>query len=207
MKCITGSAEEKIREAAKKIFMEKGFDGTTTRDIAKEAGVNSALMNYYFRSKEKLFASVFSDVLKMFFMGLIEIINKPIDLREKVSEMLDHDFNMCKKHSNVSNFIHQELHRDPDGFLQNIPLEKLFDHSLFDQQLKKEIAAGEIRAIETKHLILLMVGSVQFVFHSKVMSMHMWNMNEEQFFQFAEKHKGLAKEMILNYLFTPKPAA
>ena len=48
------STEEKILEAASEVFTEKGFAGTRTRDIAEKAGINLALLNYYFRSKEKL---------------------------------------------------------------------------------------------------------------------------------------------------------
>ena len=52
------STEEKILISASKVFTEKGFSGTRTRDIAEEAGINLALLNYYFRSKEKLFEQV-----------------------------------------------------------------------------------------------------------------------------------------------------
>ena len=46
------STEEKILISASKVFTEKGFSGTRTRDIAEEAGINLALLNYYFRSKK-----------------------------------------------------------------------------------------------------------------------------------------------------------
>lgn len=49
------TTEEKIIVAARKIFTQKGFSATRTREIAEEAGVNSALVNYYFRSKKNLF--------------------------------------------------------------------------------------------------------------------------------------------------------
>ena len=53
--CKTSSTEEKIKEAAKRVFLGKGFSGCTSREIAKEAGMNVALVNYYFRSKNQLF--------------------------------------------------------------------------------------------------------------------------------------------------------
>lgn len=46
-------------EAAERLFAEKGFDGTSVRDIAEEAGVNLAMISYYFGSKEKLMESLF----------------------------------------------------------------------------------------------------------------------------------------------------
>ncbi len=67
MMCSSLSTEERIKEAAKKVFLEKGYDGTITRNIAKEAGLNIALMNYHFRIKEKLFVQVYEYLLQLFF--------------------------------------------------------------------------------------------------------------------------------------------
>ena len=53
------STEQKIKNAARKVFTEKGYAATRTRDIAEAAGINLALLNYYFRSKQKLFEEVF----------------------------------------------------------------------------------------------------------------------------------------------------
>ena len=61
------STEEKIKEAAKKVFLKKGYAATRTRDIAEEAGINLALLNYYFRSKEKLFDLIMLEKLEKFF--------------------------------------------------------------------------------------------------------------------------------------------
>ena len=52
------TTEEKIIRAADKIFTQKGYAATRTREIAEEAGTNLALLNYYFGSKEKLFRNV-----------------------------------------------------------------------------------------------------------------------------------------------------
>ena len=64
-----GSTEQKIKEAARKLFTEKGFDAVKTRDIAEEAGLNLALLNYYFRSKEKLFEIIMLENLGHFSRG------------------------------------------------------------------------------------------------------------------------------------------
>ncbi len=69
-KAVDSSTEEKIKEAARVVFMKKGFAATRTRDIAEEAGINLALLNYYFRSKEKLFELVMFEKFQKFF-GII----------------------------------------------------------------------------------------------------------------------------------------
>ena len=61
------STEEKIKAAARKVFTQKGYSATRTRDIAEEAGLNLALLNYYFRSKEKLFELIMAEKMQQFF--------------------------------------------------------------------------------------------------------------------------------------------
>src|SRR5580698_2173482 len=69
------SAEERIKQAARKLFTEKGFDAVKTRDIAAEAGINLALLNYYFRSKEKLFDIVMLENFQQFVAQLIPVLS------------------------------------------------------------------------------------------------------------------------------------
>lgn len=204
MKClVTISAEEKIKEAAIKVFLEKGFDGTTTRDIAKEAGLNIALMNYYFRSKEKLFSSVFEEMLRLFFQGVVEIVNQPISLKEKLFKMIDHDFEMFKRTPGLSNFILNELHRNPERFLEATLIDKICNHSIFHDQLNEAIEKGQIRPMNFMHILLLLASNVQFIFHNKVMTTQIWKMTDDDFDKFAENHKEIVKQMIAGYLFDP----
>src|SRR5882762_8106904 len=57
-KSTTISTDARIKDAAHKVFLTKGFAAATVREVAKEAGVNVALVNYYFGSKKHLFGSV-----------------------------------------------------------------------------------------------------------------------------------------------------
>jgi AcrR family transcriptional regulator len=58
--------KEHILDVAEKVFSELGFDGASTRTISGEAGVNMAMLNYYFGSKEGLFLAVFNRKIKSF---------------------------------------------------------------------------------------------------------------------------------------------
>ena len=79
------TTEEKILLSASKVFTEKGFAGTRTRDIAEEAGINLALLNYYFRSKEKLFEQVMKVKMVLLFGQIVPILtNEKTNLEEKI---------------------------------------------------------------------------------------------------------------------------
>ncbi|PSR52179.1 TetR/AcrR family transcriptional regulator [Adhaeribacter arboris] len=198
--------EEKLKEAAKKVFLEKGFDGTTTRDIAQEAGMNVALLNYYFRSKEKLFSLVFNELFELNFRGMLQIMNQSIPLKDKITGLIDHDFQIFKSNPGLVTFLQNELHRNPDRFLCAITLEKERLTTIFDQQLQKAIAAGEVRSITIPHVLQLIAANVQFIFQSKVMSTRLWQMTDVEFDQFVENHQKIVKDMICNYLFIPQEA-
>ncbi len=196
------STEERIKEAAKVVFLEKGFDGTTTRDIAKEAGINSALMNYYFRSKEKLFQSIFDDVCTLMFKGMIGIFNQPISLRDKISALIDHEFQMMMTNPSMAIFIMNELHRNPERMCSTVNLAKQLPESMFRQQVDEELASGTIAPIDAHHIMTMIIANIQFLFVSKPMTMLTQGMDEEAFNAFATRHISYVKEMICDYLFS-----
>ncbi len=202
MKClINESTEERIKAAAAKIFMEKGFDGTTTRDIAKEAGLNSALMNYYFRSKEKLFAGVFDEMCELFFHGLTEILSQPLSFKEKILALIDHDFKIFRENPALSNFILNELHRNPERLIDIAKKASSIRSTVLEKQFNDAVASGEIRNVDIKHILLLIPANIQFVFISKPLTMKIHNMCESDFELFLDEHIKVVKEMVANYLF------
>lgn len=198
--------EEKIKEAAKKVFLEKGFDGATSRDIAEAAGINIALTNYYFRSKEKLFMNIFEDMLQLFFEGTVNILNKPMSLREKIVALIEHDFELMKKNPNLVIFIMNEVHRNPERIAKAIGLIKQIHHSLFKQQVEEAINKGEMRPVDAMNLMTMIVSCIQFLFVSKPLHMQVWQMKEVDFEQFANNQKQLIIDMVTTYLFETEKA-
>src|SRR6201991_4810682 len=84
------SAEEKIKEAARKLFTKKGFAATRTRDIAEEAGINLALLNYYFRSKQKLFDLIMMENFRQFLGGMsIHFQDASLGIEERLGKVVN----------------------------------------------------------------------------------------------------------------------
>ena len=86
------STEEKIKNAARIVFQRKGFAATRTRDIAEEAGINLALLNYYFRSKEKLFDIVILETLSHFLQTMVSVFNDESTSFEKKIELIAENY-------------------------------------------------------------------------------------------------------------------
>ncbi|MBK9511763.1 MAG: helix-turn-helix transcriptional regulator [Cytophagaceae bacterium] len=77
------TTEEKIFLAAENEFMEKGFDGTRMQAIADRAGINKAMLHYYFRSKDALFEKIFQEKIKLIFPKIGEDVKKKESFIEK----------------------------------------------------------------------------------------------------------------------------
>jgi len=113
------STEEKIKEAAKKVFTQKGYFATRTRDIAEEAGLNLALLNYYFRSKEKLFEIVMLEKVQKFFGVLLPVLNNPATtLEEKMESIPDKYIDLILENPDLPIFIMSEVRNSPDLFIK-----------------------------------------------------------------------------------------
>jgi AcrR family transcriptional regulator len=201
------STEEKIKAAAKKVFMTKGFDGCSVRDIAKEVGSNVALLNYYFRSKEKLFELIFEGAMSDFLQSMIEVFSSNLTLQEKLEQLIDKEFEFFMEHPELPMFILQSLHQNKtDAPMPSHFLEPIAKTGIFEQfELAK--AKGEIRDISIRNMTMLLMSNVHYPFMSKKLTEQFHGIDAEVFEADLIKHKAIVKELIINYLFISNPKA
>lgn len=132
------STEEKIKEAASKVFQKKGFAGTRTRDIADEAGMNLALINYYFRSKQRLFEIIMAEKIRSFFMNFIPLIlsdsNTP---EEKVKIVTKNYTDLLLENPDLPVFVINAIHNDPKHFASLVKGAEMIQEAPLVAQLKK----------------------------------------------------------------------
>jgi len=201
------STEEKIKAAAKKVFMTKGFDGCSVRDIAKEVGSNVALLNYYFRSKEKLFELIFEGAMSDFLQSMIEVFSSNLTLQEKLEQLIDKEFEFFMEHPELPMFILQSLHQNKtDAPMPSQFLEPIANTGIFEQ-FEMAKAKGEIRDISIRNMTMLLMSNVHYPFMSKKLTEQFHGIDAEVFEADLIKHKAIVKELIINYLFISNPKA
>ena len=105
------NAEEKIKQAALRVFIQKGSANCSSREIAREAGMNVALVNYYFRSKSKLFALIFETVMQDFLKSMVQVFSSDLPIREKIKILIEREFEFLGQHPDIPNFVLNELAR------------------------------------------------------------------------------------------------
>lgn len=150
--------EQSILEAAERLFLLHGFSATSTTMIAKEVGCNQALVHYYFRTKEKLFATIFESKFKLFFNTLFTMDNaENLSFNEKIRFIAESHFDMLTKNPKLPVLILGELNRrkkeivELKSKLREMPA-KLF--KMLGSDLEKEISMGQIRNIDLYDLLI-----------------------------------------------------
>ena len=192
--------ESKIKEAAKKVFLQQGFDGAKIRQIAEEAGVNIALVNYYFRSKDQLFKSIYIETFKEFMGKMAVLINEETPLEVKIWKIVDRYTDFILANPLMPMFILSEHRQDGAGFFKEMNVKGIIEGSFFRRQLLEEAEKGHIRAIEPLQVIVIMMSNIVFPIMAKPILSYVGSLDDTGFRQFMETRKQLIPEMVMAYL-------
>lgn len=157
------STEEKILEAAKNVFVAKGMEGARMQEIADEAGINKALLHYYFRSKERLFEAIFSEIIKFAFPKLTQIVTSDASIAEKIEQVIDAYIQLLKKHPFMPGFVMKELNRDPSGLIKMILKFGVNPQVVLDQ-IQQAMDREEIVRMKPQHLAVNIISMCVFPF-------------------------------------------
>lgn len=196
------STEEKIKKAALKLFTKKGFASTRTRDISEEAGINLALLNYYYRSKEKLFELVMTEILQNFFKGITMIFNdEETSLEEKVSIFVANYSILLKQQPDLPLFIFHELRLDPQRLATKMGVNILFK-SYFFKQLNLEMDKKRITRIHPLHYVINMIAMCVFPFIAAPLLKHIAGMDAKEFDTLVEERQKLVPKWMKSIMQT-----
>ncbi|QEC68803.1 TetR/AcrR family transcriptional regulator [Panacibacter ginsenosidivorans] len=196
-KQIDATAEQRILAAAKKIFLSRGLDGARMQDIADEAGINKAMLHYYFRSKDKLFEMIFEDIARHFMPRIVEIFESDQSLFQKIETFCGAYIDQVRQTPYLPVFVLSEATKRPSALMK-----KMFDNKkppvhLFFQQVQKEIEKGIIKPINPVQLFLNMLSMCVFPFMAKPMLEHAAGITKKQFDALMEERKKMVPAFII----------
>ena len=192
------STEQKILEAAKQVFMEKGIDGARMQDIADKAGINKALLHYYFRSKEKLFEMIFVEEARKFMPKVTSIMMSELTLFEKVEKFVGEYIDTLLQNPLLPIFILNEINRNPKDAIKKIfgnqrpPIDKV------DELITKLVKKGEIKPIKGIELMVNMVSMCIFPFLARPMVQWVTKATDEEFVKLMEMRKKTVVKFVLD---------
>ena len=191
------STEERILASAKKIFVEKGMAGARMQDIADDAGINKAMLHYYFRSKEKLFEVIFKEAAARLFPTIASILNSDLPLFEKIRRFTNDYLEIVIENPFLPLFVLNEINKRPQAFGK-----KIFGHHrppvhILAEQIQQEIHKKNIKPINPAHLVMNMMSMCVFPFVGKPMIQLIMNIDDTQFRNMMEERKTMIADFII----------
>ncbi len=199
----TQDTESKIKEVARRVFLECGYEGAKIRQIADEAGVNLAMVNYYFRSKEQLFKSIYLETFREFIGRIAVLVNEETPLEVKIWKIVDRYTDFILENPSVPTFILSEMRQDGPKFFQEMNMKSLIDNSYFRRQLIEEAEKGNIRPVEPIQVIVTIMSNIVFPVMAQPIISYVGSLDNQGFQQFMEARKRMVPEMIMAYLRLP----
>jgi len=191
------STEEKIMQAAKKLFTQNGYAATRTRDIAKEAGINLALLNYYFRSKEKLFDIVMTDNFRQFIRGIsFQLLDDATSIQEKIQRIVTAYIDFLNNNPDLPIFIINEIRGNTSKVAQQINEEVAPIRAHMFRQLQEAGLQGKITPMDPFHFMANLIGLTVFPFIGRPILQRVTGVNDQQFLAYMEERKELVPMWI-----------
>ncbi len=194
------SMEEKILAAAERLFLENGYEATSTTQIAREAGCNQALVHYYFRTKEKLFDAVLGGRIRQALRDFMITDAGDGNFRQKLTRVIEFHYDVVRKNSDMVLFLMNSLTRNP-SMLESIiadagekPRQAL---KKFRNDLQVEIEMGRIRPISLNELMLNVVSLNVFPFAVRPVFTKVFDMGDDETeAMFDERKKEIVKTIL-----------
>jgi TetR/AcrR family transcriptional regulator len=190
-------AEQRILDAAHAVFIRSGTAGARTQEIAREAGVNSALLHYYFRSKERLAEAVFKRAAGQLFPQVIRILGSDLELEAKVGQVVEVELRHLSKAPYLPGYILSELAHHPDRAPQliaaitgEVPVEVgARVRSVLTRQIEARVSAGTMHPMTPDQFAINLLALCVFPFAARPLVMALFGFDQAGFDQFIERRR------------------
>ena len=204
------STEQRILDAAHAVFIRSGTAGARTQEIAKEAGVNSALLHYYFRTKERLAEAVFTRAAGQLLPAVIRILASDAALEDKVDQVVQTELQHLAKAPYLPGYILSELAHHPEraGQLVSavtgmVPAEiGMRVSAVLGRQIDERVRAGRMHQIAPDQFIVNLLSMCVFPFAARPMLMALLGFDQAGFDRFIDRRR---KELAPFFLRALRP--
>lgn len=157
--------ETSIIEAARSVFVRKGYDQATMSDIAREAGIGRTALHYYFRTKEMLFEAIFGQLMTSLLPNITRIIEQEEETTTgKLEKIIDQYLLVLQENLLFPIFVVNEMNRDPEH-LYSVVLkdpDKILPVLKLRDEIEREMEKGTLRRIGMPDLVSSLIGALVF---------------------------------------------
>ena len=190
--------EEKIFDSATEVFVEKGMDGTRMQDIATHAGINKALLHYYFRTKDQLFNAVFEMITRKIFKKFAPVFDETLTLEEKIRFFFREHIAFLQANPRLPGFLLNEVNRNPDRIkklLKNVDFDNIWS-KLYDQH-KEEFNRYNITQATMPQLMISIAALSVFPFAARGILEGILEKTGLNFNEYMEERKEFVADFVI----------
>jgi AcrR family transcriptional regulator len=193
--------EGRILEAAKRVFVRKGYAGARMQEIADEAGINKGLLHYYFRSKDNLFGAIFDQAFRDLAPRTMEIFESDAPLFSKLEQFVDRYLDFLAERPYLPAFVIQEINLHPEALFKKMEQTGFRPNPMkLVMQIEMEVQKGNIRPVHPIHLVVNIISMCIFPFVARPMMQHILQVGDEEYLDFMKTRKGVIMEFVRNAL-------
>jgi len=199
----TVSTEVRIFEAARRVFARKGRDGARMQEIADEAGINRALLHYYFHSKQGLFEAVFAHMFEQFMRSFDTVLEPGQPFVDLLSRFIDHYIDYAIEHQDMIRLIVGENLRGASILGEALARAKQTEGSMpnrLENAIRAAAASGEIREVDPQHTLLTIISACLHFIVMKPTVQAMNHAAQVDFTGFTEARKRHIADLLLHGL-------
>ncbi|MDO7849071.1 TetR/AcrR family transcriptional regulator [Hymenobacter sp. M29] len=199
MKTLDASTRDRILAVASTVFYQKGLSGARMQEIADLAGINKAMLHYYFKSKEQLFDTVFQQALGQFLGGIGQVLNGEAALPAKIEQYVAYTTSALAETPSLAAFIVHELQQHPERLSNQFSDSRLINLDDFRQQL----ADANTRYQEpnaAEHFFANMVALCVYPVLAQPLLSRLLRQNEAQYRRFLRERAAHITQLLLGQL-------
>jgi TetR/AcrR family transcriptional regulator len=183
-KIIAENTEQKILSSAEQIFLKDGYFGSRMQDIADLAGINKAMLHYYFRSKDKLFEKIFSQNVDLLFPQIEELIQSENKFIDVIHVFIEKYMAMLMANPYLPLFIISTINNPTQSdFIEKIPYHL---NKKFALKYYKDKAKGLVNEVDAFQFIVSVMAMCLFPFMAKPIIKKASGIGDEGFNDFIE---------------------
>lgn len=190
--------EKLIKEKAKILFFQKGFLNATTQEIADEAGVNRALIHYYFRSREQMLETLLDETLLEKRDRVRSILTSGLSFRVKIASYIEAVVDYGLTYPYLENFIISETARRPDKIKVFCSMDRVKSSDLIREQLEAEIRNGKIAQMSAEHFMVNLSALCNYPLLAKSVLQTIHGMTDAAYRKFLQERKRIIFRTIFN---------
>jgi TetR/AcrR family transcriptional regulator len=190
--------EKLIKEKAKTLFFQKGFLNATTQEIADEAGVNRALIHYYFRSREQMLETLLDETLREKKDRVKNILISDLQFREKIASYIDIIVDYGLKYPYLENFLISEMARRPEKVKLFCAKDPFKSSDLIRAELEREVKKGKLAAVSAEHFMVNLIALCNYPLLAKSVIQTIHGLSDTAYRKFLVERKRIIYRTIFN---------